>query len=50
MNRRPHHQQGDRLWLCREAHLLDRVATYDQRLTVFTGPAFAADDPFQRGA
>lgn len=41
--------QGPELWLGLEDYLLNHAATYDRRLTVFTGPVLAPDDPEYRG-
>lgn len=41
--------QSKTLWLGLEDYLLDHARQYGQRLTVFTGCLFAADDPVYRG-
>lgn len=41
--------QGKELWSGLEDYLLDHAAKYERRLTVFTGPVLAADDPIYRG-
>ena len=41
--------QGETLWLGLEDHILTHAATYDQRLSVFTAPVLATDDPAYRG-
>lgn len=40
-----HFNRGKRLWAGLEDYLLQRADAADQRLTVFTGPVFAEDDP-----
>jgi endonuclease G, mitochondrial len=40
--------QSKILWGGLEDYLLDHAATYDSRLTVFTGPVLAPDDPVYR--
>ena len=41
--------QSKQLWAGLEDYVLDHARTYRQRLDVFTGPVFAADDPPYRG-
>ncbi|SDP25688.1 endonuclease G [Nakamurella panacisegetis] len=41
--------QSPELWAGLEDYLLVHAATYEQRLSVFTGPVLAADDPAYRG-
>ena len=41
--------QSKELWAGLEDYLLEHAATYEQRLTVFTGPVLAVDDPTYRG-
>jgi endonuclease G len=41
--------QSKELWLGLEDYLLGHADAYDRRLTVFTGPVFAGDDPTYRG-
>ncbi len=41
--------QGASLWAGLEDYLLDTAKAEKRRLTVFTGPVFAADDPDVRG-
>lgn len=41
--------QSPELWLGLEDHLLDHAATYERRLSVFTGPVLDGDDPLYRG-
>jgi endonuclease G len=41
--------QSKELWLGLEDYLLGHAAAYERRLSVFTGPVFAADDPEYRG-
>jgi endonuclease G len=41
--------QGDQLWAGLEDYLLDNAATYDRKLSVFTGPVLAETDPLYRG-
>ncbi len=41
--------QSPELWLGLEDHLLTHAATYERRLSVFTGPVLADDDPLYRG-
>jgi endonuclease G len=41
--------QSKDLWAGLEDYLLEHAATYDQRLTVFTGPVLHTDDPAYRG-
>jgi DNA/RNA endonuclease G (NUC1) len=48
----PQHErfnQGKNLWAGLEDYLLERAAGERKRLTVFTGPVLAADDPEYRG-
>ena len=40
--------QGKELWSGLEDYLLEHAAKYERRLTVFTGPVLAADDPEYR--
>lgn len=41
--------QGEFLWAGLEDYVLDHARTYRQRLSVFTAPVLAADDPPYRG-
>jgi len=41
--------QGETLWAGLEDYLLGNAATYDRRLSVFTGPVLAGTDPLYRG-
>ena len=41
--------QGERLWVGLEDHVLAYASTYRLRLSVFTGPVLADDDPVYRG-
>lgn len=41
--------QGKDLWVGLEDYLLEHAATWERRLSVFTGPVFTADDPVYRG-
>lgn len=41
--------QGKELWSGLEDYLLEHAATWERRLSVFTGPVFAATDPEYRG-
>jgi endonuclease G len=41
--------QGENLWAGVEDHVLDYARVNALRLSVFTGPVFAADDPLYRG-
>jgi len=41
--------QGENLWAGVEDHVLDYARVHRLRLSVFTGPVFAADDPPYRG-
>ncbi|WP_231505148.1 DNA/RNA non-specific endonuclease [Cellulomonas sp. URHE0023] len=41
--------QGERLWVGLENHVLTYASTYRLRLSVFTGPVLADDDPVYRG-
>src|SRR5262249_11849032 len=41
--------EGKNLWAGLEDYLLDKAADERRRLTVFTGPVFAANDPEFRG-
>lgn len=41
--------QSKELWLGLEDHVLEHAATFDQRLSVFTGCVFTAEDPSYRG-
>lgn len=41
--------QGERLWVGLEDHVLTYASTYRLRLSVFTGPVLADDDPVYRG-
>jgi endonuclease G len=41
--------QSKNLWAGLEDYLLEHAATYDQRLSVFTGPVFQPTDPVYRG-
>lgn len=36
---------GNELWAGLEDYLLEHAANYERRLTVFTGPVLATDDP-----
>jgi len=40
--------QGETLWAGLEDYLLGNAATYDRRLSVFTGPVLAGTDPLYR--
>ena len=41
--------QGELLWLGLEDYVLAQAATFGRRLTVFTAPVLASDDPTYRG-
>ena len=41
--------QGELLWVGLEDHVLEYARTYGHRLSVFTGPVLADDDPVYRG-
>ena len=41
--------QSKELWSGLEDYVLDNADVYDRRLSVFTGPVFAEDDPVYRG-
>jgi endonuclease G len=41
--------QSKELWSGLEDYVLENAETFDRRLSVFTGPVFAADDPLYRG-
>ncbi|WP_421743250.1 DNA/RNA non-specific endonuclease [Cellulomonas sp.] len=41
--------QGELLWVGLEDHVLEYARTNDSRLSVFTGPVLADDDPVYRG-
>lgn len=41
--------QGETLWLGLEDHVLDHASTTRSRLSVFTAPVLAVDDPLYRG-
>lgn len=41
--------QSKELWSGLEDYILEHADTFDQRLSVFTGPVFAVDDPVYRG-
>ena len=41
--------QSKELWSGLEDYVLEHADVYDQRLSVFTGPVFADDDPVYRG-
>jgi endonuclease G len=41
--------QGKELWVGLEDHVLNHADLHDARLSVFTGPVFADDDPPYRG-
>lgn len=41
--------QGEQLWVGLEDHVLTYASTYRLRLSVFTGPVLADDDPVYRG-
>ena len=41
--------QGEQLWVGLEDHVLTYASTYGLRLSVFTGPVLADDDPVYRG-
>jgi endonuclease G len=41
--------QGKELWSGLEDYVLANAETFDRRLSVFTGPIFAPDDPLYRG-
>jgi endonuclease G len=41
--------EGKRLWQGLENHLLDTANKEDRRISVFTGPIFADDDPVHQG-
>jgi endonuclease G len=41
--------QGSNLWVGLEDHVLDYARAYEQKISVFTGPVFTADDPLYRG-
>jgi endonuclease G len=41
--------QGPNLWVGLEDHVLDYARAYEQKISVFTGPVLADDDPVYRG-
>ena len=41
--------QSKELWSGLEDYVLDNAETFDRKLSVFTGPIFAPDDPLYRG-
>ena len=41
--------QSKELWSGLEDYVLENAEAFDRRLSVFTGPVFAADDPLYRG-